>query len=42
MKAFLSGVVLMIVVSAVAWLVLDSLPYGAEDVFTSGRGSVRL
>ena len=41
MKAFLGGVVLMVVISAAAWAVLDNVGMSASDVFTS-QGSVRL
>lgn len=41
MKAFLSGMLLMVVISVIAWAVLDTVGMSASDVFTSG-GSVRL
>jgi hypothetical protein len=41
MKAFVSGVALMIVIAVIAWAVLDSVGMSSSDVFTSG-GSVRL
>lgn len=42
MKAFVSGLVVMVVVSVGAWVVLDQLEYSASDVFSSEQGSVRL
>lgn len=42
MKAFLAGIVVMVVVSVGAWAVLDQLDYAASDVFSSEQGSVRL
>jgi hypothetical protein len=41
MKAFISGVLLMVVISVIAWAALDQLGMSAGDVFTS-KQSVRL
>lgn len=42
MKAFWSGVLLMLVFSVLAWAVLGTIDMSAQGVFTSGQGSVRL
>jgi hypothetical protein len=42
MKAFVGGVVAMVVIAVVAWVVLGTFDMSAQDVFSSTRGSVRL
>jgi hypothetical protein len=42
MKAFWSGMLMMVVISVLAWAVLGIVDMSAEGVFTSGQGSVRL
>ena len=42
MRAFWSGVLLMMVISVLAWAVLGTIDMSAQSVFSSGQGSVRL
>ena len=42
MKAFLSGVGVMIVLAVVAWFGLDQLGMSAGEVYSSPNGTVRL
>lgn len=42
MKAFVSGILVTVVVSIGAWAVLGQLEYSAGDVYSSEQGSVRL
>lgn len=42
MKAFLSGVLLMAVVTVLAWAVLGTIDMSSQATFTSQNGSVRL
>jgi hypothetical protein len=42
MKAFIGGIVAIIVIAVGAMVVLDTLGFSSQDRFTSERGSVRL
>jgi len=42
MKSVLIGTLLMIVISAAAWMVLDMQQISASDAFTSKNNAVRL
>jgi hypothetical protein len=42
MRAFWSGILLMVVISVLAWAVLGTIDMSSQGMFTSGQGSVRL
>ncbi|MFN0262993.1 hypothetical protein ACKTEK_03850 [Tepidamorphus sp. 3E244] len=42
MKAFVTSMVALVVISFAAWGVLTSLDYSAQDAYRSGHGTVRL
>lgn len=42
MKAFWSGVLLMVVISVLGWAVLGTIDVTSQSSFTSTMGSVRL
>ena len=42
MKAFLSGIALMIIIAVAAWATLDRLPYSSAERQATDGGSLRL
>lgn len=42
MRAFWSGVLLMVVISVLAWAVLGTIDMSSQGTYSSGQGSVRL